>query len=125
MNFPPRSDRPHGPFPWLTDERQSGPQFWPVVNPWGLGSLGIFLLGAGALFLFTGIGRGDQEGLITGIILAILPGGAGAVAIVMAVIRWRWFRAVSRARPTSAQKGRGDRTQASSSDRDAGRNLDL
>jgi len=96
MTSSPRPDHSQGPFPWLNDERQSGPYRWPVVNPWGLGSLGVFLLGAAALFVFTSIANGDQNSLIAGILIGILPAGAGVVAIVMAVIRWRWFRAVRR-----------------------------
>ncbi|WP_255377965.1 hypothetical protein [Plantibacter elymi (nom. nud.)] len=37
---------------------------------------------------------------MAGIFIAILPGGAGAVALVMAIIRWRWFRGARRSRPT-------------------------
>ena len=96
MSPSPRPDLPRGPFPWLSDERQSGPYRWPVVNPWGLGSLGVVMLGAAVLFVLTGIGSGDQDGLITGIVIGILPACGGVVAIVMAIIRWRWFRAVRR-----------------------------
>lgn len=100
MTRPPRPDFRRGPFPWLTDERQAGPHFWPVVSPWGLGSLGLLMLGAAALFVVIGMTSGDQERLMAGIFIAILPGGAGAVALVMAIIRWRWFRGARRSRPT-------------------------
>lgn len=104
MTRPPRPDFRRGPFPWLTDERQAGPHFWPVVSPWGLGSLGLLMLGAAALFVVIGMTSGDQERLMAGIFIAILPGGAGAVALVMAIIRWRWFRGVRRSRPTPARE---------------------
>lgn len=119
MTRPPRPDFRRGPFPWLTDERQAGPHFWPVVSPWGLGSLGLLMLGAAALFVVIGMTSGDQERLMAGIFIAILPGGAGAVALVMAIIRWRWFRGARRSRPTPPRESNvpdhpaldGDRNQ--------------
>jgi len=54
------------------------------------------MIGAAALFVFTGIASGHQDALITAILIGILPSGGGVVAIVMAIIRWRWFRAVRR-----------------------------
>jgi len=57
------------------------------------------MLGAATAFLVTGMGTGDREGLIAGIIFAIVTAVGGAAALIMAIIRWRWFRAARRALP--------------------------